>query len=193
MNQCSKTMIKILLSSCEGSSVLVLVQSSLLKRNDFASKMKGNIVAGQKCLYYTALLWQKEASGIPLKSELLMFSYFTQCTFLPDQILCINPHIRHHEVSPFYFFLSLPLCRYWVEFCTWAIWSLQLMKNLTLVIWRERVRTLEMCAFLVIFTLSAFMIVAISKVDLYLARDKFDIFFFSFFMRLTFQSLAFIF
>ena len=26
---------------------------------------------------YTALLWQKEASDIPSKSELLMFSYFT--------------------------------------------------------------------------------------------------------------------
>ena len=47
-----------------------------------------------------------------------------------------------------------------------------------------------MCAFLVIFTLSAHIIVGISKVDLYLARDNFD--FFSF-MRLTFQSLAFTF
>ena len=39
-----------------------------------------------------ALLWQKEASDIPSKSELLKFLYFTQCALLPGQILCINPH-----------------------------------------------------------------------------------------------------
>ena len=40
----------------------------------------------------TALLRQKEASDIPSKSELLMFSYFTQCALLPGQILYINTH-----------------------------------------------------------------------------------------------------
>ena len=37
----------------------------------------------------TALLWQKEASDMPSKSELhvLMFSYFTLCALLPGQIL----------------------------------------------------------------------------------------------------------
>ena len=39
---------------------------------------------------YTALLWQKEASDIPSKFELLMFSYFAYCTRLPGQIVCIN-------------------------------------------------------------------------------------------------------
>ena len=34
----------------------------------------------------TALLWQKEASDIPSKFELLMFLYFTQCALLPGQI-----------------------------------------------------------------------------------------------------------
>ena len=32
---------------------------------------------------YTALLWQKEASDIPCKYELLTFSYLTQCALLP--------------------------------------------------------------------------------------------------------------
>ena len=40
----------------------------------------------------TALLWQKEASDIPSKFELLMFSYFIYCALLPGQILCINTH-----------------------------------------------------------------------------------------------------
>ena len=39
-----------------------------------------------------ALIWQKEASDIPSKYELLMFSYFTKCALLPGQILCINNH-----------------------------------------------------------------------------------------------------
>ena len=39
-----------------------------------------------------ALLWQKEASDIPSKSELLMFLYFTKCAFLAGQISSINPH-----------------------------------------------------------------------------------------------------
>ena len=41
---------------------------------------------------YTALLWQKEASDIPSKAELLMFSYCSQCALLPGWILCINTH-----------------------------------------------------------------------------------------------------
>ena len=41
---------------------------------------------------YSALLWQKEASDIPSKSELLMFLHLTQYALLPDQILCINIH-----------------------------------------------------------------------------------------------------
>ena len=40
----------------------------------------------------TALLWQKEASDIPSKSELWMCSYFTYCALLPGQVLCINTH-----------------------------------------------------------------------------------------------------
>ena len=36
---------------------------------------------------HSVLLWQKEASDIPSKSELLMFSYFTLCAL---QMLCIN-------------------------------------------------------------------------------------------------------
>ena len=45
--------------------------------------------------------WQKEASDIPSKSELLMFLYFTFIIFfLPGQILCINTHPakRHHDI-----------------------------------------------------------------------------------------------
>ena len=42
--------------------------------------------------FNTALLWQKEASDIPSKSELLMFLYITQCALLPGQILCVSTH-----------------------------------------------------------------------------------------------------
>ena len=42
--------------------------------------------------YYTAQLWQKEASDIPSKSELLMCLYFTHCALHLGQILCINTH-----------------------------------------------------------------------------------------------------
>ena len=46
----------------------------------------------KKLTHCTALLWQKEASDIPSKSELLMFSYFTKCALLPGQMSCINTH-----------------------------------------------------------------------------------------------------
>ena len=38
---------------------------------------------------HAALLWQKEASDTPSKSELLMSSYSTLCALLPGQILCM--------------------------------------------------------------------------------------------------------
>ena len=41
---------------------------------------------------HTALLWQKEASDIPSKSELLMFAYFTKCALFPGKILCTNTY-----------------------------------------------------------------------------------------------------
>ena len=50
-------------------------------------------------LYHTALLWQKEASDIPSKSELFMFSYFIECALLPGRILCINTHPAKRNVS----------------------------------------------------------------------------------------------
>ena len=53
----------------------------------------------QICKDNTALLWQKEASDIPSKSELVMFLYFTRCALLPGQILCINAHPAKRYVS----------------------------------------------------------------------------------------------
>ena len=38
-------------------------------------------------MHYTVLIWQKEASDIPSKSELFMFLYFTKCALLAGQIL----------------------------------------------------------------------------------------------------------
>ena len=40
----------------------------------------------------SGLLWQKEASDVPSKSELLMLSYFTVCAFLPGQINVVHKH-----------------------------------------------------------------------------------------------------
>ena len=58
--------------------------------------LKRGICADHSCVNMfprtAALLWQKEASDIPSKSELLMFLYFTQCALLPGQILCINTY-----------------------------------------------------------------------------------------------------
>ena len=52
-------------------------------------KIRRNQVVNGKVIY-TALLCQKEASDITSKSELLMFSYITQCALLTGQILYIN-------------------------------------------------------------------------------------------------------
>ena len=54
-----------------------------------AMRMHANGVGGKSS---AAQLWQKEASDIQSKSELLMFLYFTQCALLPGQILCLNTH-----------------------------------------------------------------------------------------------------
>ena len=55
--------------------------------------IKGECSIYRDRVNYSVLLWQKEASDLRSKSELLIFSYFTQCAPLPGQILCINTHL----------------------------------------------------------------------------------------------------
>ena len=69
-----------------------LGRAAYLIERESCDYLKQHVKVLKKTPDNTALLWQKEASDIPSKFELLMFSYFAYRTLLPGQILCINTH-----------------------------------------------------------------------------------------------------
>ena len=74
----AKQLIKIFSSTIFLQVLFVVFKCGKANNNQFTFKILRNRNLPQEVLsHYTALLWQKEASDIPCRSELLMFSYFT--------------------------------------------------------------------------------------------------------------------